>query len=161
MQKGPSLAETAETIMHIVTGFGAEDAILQSSSHVHHLYEGLFSHFFSTHRISYSSQDCEWFLELANKNVQWIMNTKAQTFASPDSSGCVSISVYKLYLTRILGKAEVGTAGINTSKSLTLYKQWVSLGIHIFDSHFGRNDISTTFWIVGMIQTVSNSHILF
>ena len=132
--------------MQIVTGLTSEHAILQSSLHVRQLYQGLFSHFFSTHRPVYSSKDCQWFLELANKNVQWVvMNKKGQTKASldghftdqivapsvidPENRGCVPISVYKLYLTRILGKAEVGTAGINTSKSLTLYKEWVSLGI--------------------------------
>ena len=128
--------------MQIVTGLSAEHAILQSGLHVRQLYQGLFSHFFSTHRAVYSSKDCQWFLQLANKNVQWIVMNKKGTKANfdghftdqkvatsvmdPENRGCVPISVYKLYLTRILGKAEVGTAGINTSRSLTLYKEWVS-----------------------------------
>lgn len=131
--------------MQVVTGLSAEDTILQPSSHVRHLYEGLFSHFFSTHRVNHSIKDCQWFLELVNKNVHWMMETKSQGTRSPDyqfsderatattsipeSSGCVPMSVYKLYLTRILGKAEVGTTRTNTFTSLTLYKPLVRLGL--------------------------------
>ena len=33
--------------------------------------EGLFAHFFSSHRPAYHKEDIEWFLELANQQEDW------------------------------------------------------------------------------------------
>lgn len=33
--------------------------------------EGLFAHFFSSHRPAYHKEDMEWFLELANQQEDW------------------------------------------------------------------------------------------
>ena len=35
------------------------------------LLEGLFAHFFSSHRPGYHKEDMEWFLELANQQEDW------------------------------------------------------------------------------------------
>ena len=56
--------------------------------------EGLFSFFFSKHRVLFAEEDCKYFLEFAN-NAQAIDN-------------CVSINVFKLYLARILEEPECG-----------------------------------------------------
>lgn len=39
------------------------------------LIEGLFAHFFSSHRPAYHKEDVEWFLELANQQEDWCPNT--------------------------------------------------------------------------------------
>ena len=93
------------------------------------LFEGLFSHFFSTHRSNYHRQDCQWFLELVNDNLDLSSQSSVSLEgeggegSDSESTGCISMGVYKVYLTRILGSTEMSDG--STVSCPALYKQSV------------------------------------
>ena len=113
------------------------------------IFEGSFAHFFSTHRTSPNLKDCQWFLELVNKNTQWNADSVSEQIkaarvseslvgdspplisgsSSPTEdhrgNGCIPISIYKHYLMIILDKADVSNFGTSSMTSLALYKPWV------------------------------------
>ena len=78
--------------------------------------EGLFAHFFSPYRCGYHTEDVLWFLEYANKQKQWTANSTLQL-----PQGTVSISVFKLYLGRILGSCDKHAEAAALSGPLLLY----------------------------------------
>jgi len=70
--------------------------------------DGLFAFFFSAQRAAINIEDARWFLEIANKHA----NTRITeaVAVSDDTSlfvNCASLNVFKLYLSRILGKVDV------------------------------------------------------
>ena len=68
---------------------GEEGCCLQS------FVEGILSLFFSKHRGTFHEEDCKYYLELANKQHSTLSIDK-----------CLSMSMLKLYLARILGSGE-------------------------------------------------------
>ena len=67
--------------------------------------DGLFAFFFSKQRTEINIEDCRWFLEIANKH-----DTSEIIAASDDTKAfinCTSFNVFKLYLSRILGNADI------------------------------------------------------
>ncbi len=46
----------------------------RDNQNVRLLMEGLFAHFFSSHRPSYHPEDARWFMELANDQMQWMVS---------------------------------------------------------------------------------------
>ena len=64
--------------------------------------EGLFSFFFSKHRILFDEEDCKYFLELANE--------QPSTSTTQAVDNCLSINMLKLYLAKILGEPEHSTS---------------------------------------------------
>ena len=115
------------------------------------MFEGLFEHFFSPHRLSHSTDNCMYFLKIVNMNTQWnyesissqvtsasvheslvtdlpMMRHISLSSAPEDQDGvkgCIPMSVYKYYLSIILDKADTSDVGTETMTSLILYKPWV------------------------------------
>ena len=76
--------------------------------------EGLFSFFFSKYRVLFDEEDCKYFLELANK--------QCSVLTTQTIDNCLSMSVLKLYLARILGEPEHGTSSqVSTFTFLHVY----------------------------------------
>lgn len=70
--------------------------------------DGLFAFFFSKQRTEINIEDCRWFLEIANKHAA--SDITPPIAASDDTNpfiNCASFNVFKLYLSRILGKADI------------------------------------------------------
>ena len=70
--------------------------------------DGLFTFFFSKQRTELNIEDCRWFLEIANKHAA--SDITPAIAASDDTSpfiNCASFNVFKLYLSRILGNADI------------------------------------------------------
>ena len=77
--------------------------------------DGLFAFFFSAQRAAINTEDACWFLEIANRHAQTDFSQAVE--ASDDASPfchCISLNVFKLYLSRILGSVDV-------SKDQTIY----------------------------------------
>ena len=70
--------------------------------------DGLFAFFFSAQRAAINTEDANWFLEIANKHAQtdFTQAVAASDDASPPFN-CISLNVFKLYLSRILGSVDV------------------------------------------------------
>lgn len=104
------------------------DANQKNEVYLQMLIEGLFAHFFSTHRTSYHTLDCKWLLELINQNLvlsSSVSDIKEMANEKELSSfSYISAGVYKLYLARILGATETSD-GLMVSYP-ALYKPNVS-----------------------------------
>ncbi len=73
--------------------------------------EGLFNFFFSMYHTSYKDEDCQWFLDLANKQESYISRERDYSLVAPDEPrqtqisplhACGTVGMLKLYLSRIL-----------------------------------------------------------
>ena len=68
----------------------------------------LFAFFFSKQRIEFNTEDCRWFLEIANKHAT---SELTPVIAASDDTNpfinCTTFNVFKLYLSRILGNANI------------------------------------------------------
>ena len=127
----PRIGEVADTLVQVLTEMPVNLAIQQDDPSLQQLFEGLFSHFFSTHRTSYHHVDCKWFLQLVNENLD-LSSASVGEHSSGDSdgsesesTGCISVGVYKMYLTRILGSTETSDSSMVSCPAL--YKQSVCL----------------------------------
>ena len=67
--------------------------------------DGLFAFFFSMHRTEINIEDCRWFLEAANKHAT--SNIHQANAAADDTNPFVNCASFKLYLSRMLGKADI------------------------------------------------------
>jgi len=70
--------------------------------------DGLLAFFFSAQRAAINIEDARWFLEIANKHAKTHFTQAVAT--SDDTSpfaNCISLNVFKLYFSRILGTVEV------------------------------------------------------
>ena len=131
----PRIGEVADTLVQVLTEMPVNHAIQQDDPNLQQLFEGLFSHFFSTHRTSYHHVDCKWFLQLVNENLD-LSSASVTERSSGDSdgsesesTGCISVGVYKMYLTRILGSTETSDSSMVSCPAL--YKQSVCLFVCI------------------------------
>ena len=74
--------------------------------HSERLIESLFSHFIcDLHTSGYNQNDCEFFLQMANDQYQWLQEVNHSTMPATRSNyliSHISINLFKLYLTRIL-----------------------------------------------------------
>ena len=94
----------------------------KDSIKVYRLTERIFNHFFPANSTNCSSDDCRWFLAYANCQKQWMtkgteINSGGQVDLKVSQNGYhtkdhMSIHVFKLYLSRILGEQ---TSGSTTS----------------------------------------------
>ena len=144
-EASPRLQDVVSIIVQELFGSSIDVALQHHNTQLRRILEGLFSHYFSIHRPTPNAQDCQWFLELVNKNRHWnidylldqiralhMSETKSPRpqVSSPDeeheSHGCISMSVYKYYLTLLLDKADDSNVGTPTMTSLVFYKPWVS-----------------------------------
>ena len=129
----PRLAEVAGVLVQVLVGATVNEAIQQDDPDLQKLFEGLFSHFFSLDCTSYNQQDCQWFLELINQNLDLSSSFPSsfsldeseaeQEDAGGEPTSCVSVGIFKLFLTRILGTTEASDGSMVTCPAL--YKQWV------------------------------------
>ena len=78
--------------------------------------DGLFAFFFSMHRTEINIEDCRWFLETANKHATF--NTNQANAAADDTNPFVNCASFKLYLSRMLGKADILKEQLNSQVSL-------------------------------------------
>ena len=127
----PRLKDVVEIVAQELIGSSIDVALQHHNIQFQRILEGLVSHFFSTHLLVYNAKDIQSFLELANKNIQWNVE-QAQTVDNKtfcvdeyDHEGCISMSVFKYYLTKILDKADISSVGTTAMTTLTLYKPWV------------------------------------
>lgn len=136
----PRLRNITEVVIQELIGSSVDVALQHHNTQLQRILEGLMAHFFSTHLPAYNVQDIQWFLEMANKNVQWnvehmshqlVENVIESKSSSPvdeyDSKGCISMSLFKHYLTIILDKADISNVGTTSMTTLTLYKPWVRI----------------------------------
>jgi len=66
--------------------------------------DGLFAFFFSMQRTEINIEDIRWFLETANKHATF--NKSQANAAADDTNPFVNCASFKLYLSRMLGKAD-------------------------------------------------------
>ena len=147
-EASPRLQDVVSIIVQELVGSSIDVALQHHNTQLRRILEGLFSHYFSIHRPTPNALDCQWFLELVNKNSHWNVDylldqiralrvsetleteSPRPQVSSPDeeheSHGCIPMSVYKYYLTLLLDKADVSNVGTPTMTSLALYKPWVS-----------------------------------
>ena len=91
----------------------------RSTKHSVYVAEGLLEHCFSDYREQYHPQDIHWFLELANRQLwdeiypassptrtQLCDLLKPGSFTENFPNGCISLNVFKFYLSRILAKSK-------------------------------------------------------
>ena len=70
--------------------------------------DGLFAFFFSAQRAAINIEDARWFLEIANKHAKTdFTQAVAASVETTPLVNCISLNVFKLYLSRILGSGEV------------------------------------------------------
>lgn len=89
--------------------------------HIHRLVERIFSHFFPVSSIQCCPEDCHWFLSYANGQEKLLSHAaltdtddKNQGLSQIDSANLqVSKHIFKLYLSRMLGKPEYGGSPLN------------------------------------------------
>ena len=84
--------------------------------------DGLFAFFFSKQRTELNIEDCRWFLEIANKHAA--SDITPAIAASDDTNpfiNCASFNVFKLYLSRILGNADITKDLLFNPKVRSLY----------------------------------------
>ena len=91
----------------------------RNTKHIVYVAEGLLEHCFSDYREQYHPQDIHWFLELANRDERYPASSESPTrtqlcdllkpgsFTENFPNGCISLNVFKFYLSRILTKSEV------------------------------------------------------
>ena len=103
---------------------------------VHRFTERVFNHFFPANSTNCSSDDdCRWFLDYANCQKQWLtkrteIGSGGQLDLEVSRNGChanvqMSIHIFKLYLSRILGEQSGG--GTTSSQApLAFYNDKVS-----------------------------------
>ena len=87
---------------------------------VHRLTERIFNHFFPANSTNCSSDDCRWFLAYANCQKQWLtkgteIGSGGQVDLEVAQNGYhrnekMSIHIFKLYLSRILGEQTGSTS---------------------------------------------------
>ena len=70
----PRLPEVTSVVIDIISETSFSPSLHCDSHSVRLLLEGLFAHFFSPYRRSYDTKDVQWFLELANEQVNWRAN---------------------------------------------------------------------------------------
>ena len=130
----PCLGDVAAVAIETLTGSKISFSLTMENPQVRHVLEGLLEHFFSEHLSAYNPADIRWFLETANQQTYWqatylmdevigveysddLLTTANLTPGSPTPSekegsvhrldGCVPMSVFKLYLFRILVKSKM------------------------------------------------------
>ena len=103
---------------------------------VHRFTERIFNHFFPANSTNFSTDDdCQWFLDYANCQKQWLtkrteIGSGGQLDLEVSQNGChanvqMSIHIFKLYLSRILGEQSGG--GTTSSQApLAFYNDKVS-----------------------------------
>ena len=131
----PNLNTVAAAIFQYLDTLGVEERQEQGR----HIIEGLLSYFFPENTTQpYSSVDCEWFLNFANKHQSWakyMQYSSKPSYLDDEITGdgqhtsYIAMHVFKSYLFRILRPSE------NNGKSkdgspLGLYKPLVSLCVH-------------------------------
>ena len=72
--------------------------------------EGLFAFFFSNYRTTFNEEDCRFFLELANQQDSFCLPSahvrRVSKSVADALHSCASMSIFKLYLSRILGESQ-------------------------------------------------------
>ena len=106
----PRLREIALTGMDLISEASNTSSSAQGKKNqcVRSYIDGLFAFFFSAQRAAINIEDARWFLEIANKHAQ--TNFTQAVAASDETSpfvNCISLNVFKLYLSRILGTVDV------------------------------------------------------
>ena len=106
----PRLKEIALVGMDLLSGAATASSNVKQAKNqfVRSYIDGLFAFFFSAQRAAINIEDARWFLELANKHAKTHITQTAA--ASDDTSpfvNCISLNVFKLYLSRILGTIDV------------------------------------------------------
>jgi hypothetical protein len=102
------------------------------------LVEGLFSHFFSIHRPSYRQEDRQWFLELVNFQQDWCHPNMSRMVTDSNTDqeqahvrmnvlehipkGTISLCLFKMYLSRLLGECKNEVVSNSMSNPLTFYQ---------------------------------------
>eukprot|EP00731_Ephydatia_muelleri_P021734 Em0014g325a len=109
----PKLAEVYDVARKCFKATSSEDDIK-----VHRFTERIFNHFFPANSTNCSSDDCRWFLAYANCQKQWLtkrteIGSGGQLDLEVSQNGCyanvqMSIHIFKLYLSRILGEQSGG-----------------------------------------------------
>ena len=88
----------------IPTNFPAKQRLLVNS-----FMKGLFAFFFSKHRTSFNEGDCRWFMEQANKEIEFLPPSHPG-WKQPGSDDpfhvCSSMNTLKFYLLKILDQSE-------------------------------------------------------
>ena len=132
--KTPGLCDVATIAVESTSKVKFIFALSEENSQTRHIVEGLLEHFFHEYSNSYNESDCRWFFEVANKQSHWqcdyligaVVSGKeteellsklefdpnpSQRLSSPPSEGsidCISMSVFKFYLHRILRSSMKG-----------------------------------------------------
>jgi len=91
----------------------------KNTKYIAYVVEGLLDHCFSEYRKEYHPEDIRWFLELVNQQLwdeiyptgstikrQICDLLKFERFTEHFPSGCISLNVFKFYLSRILSKSK-------------------------------------------------------
>lgn len=91
----------------------------KNTKYIAYVVEGLLEHCFSEYRKEYHPEDIRWFLELVNQQLwdeiyptdstiksQICDLLKCEIFTEHFPSGCISLNVFKFYLSRILSKSK-------------------------------------------------------
>jgi len=91
----------------------------KNTKYIAYVVEGLLEHCFSEYRKEYHPEDIRWFLELVNQQLwdeiyptdstiksQICDLLKCESFTEHFPSGCISLNVFKFYLSRILSKSK-------------------------------------------------------
>ena len=106
----PRLREIALAGMDLISEASNTSSSAQGKKNqcVRSYIDGLFAFFFSAQRAAINIEDARWFLEIANKHAKTdFTQTIAASVETSPLVNCISLNVFKLYLSRILGSVDV------------------------------------------------------
>lgn len=114
--KCPHLAEVCQVALNCFKTSSSEN------DRVNRFIEKIFSHFIPVDSTNCSSDDFQWFLFYANSQRQWL--SRASEISGGFTQEQMTIHIFKLYLSRILGKQSGGSTA--SCDPLALYNDTVS-----------------------------------